>query len=483
MPPELSTPVELSALPSVDRLLGTPSLVAAEARHGHDAVVAAVRAELDAVRAQTRAGQIARVPPMEAIAERVAEALHAEARSSLRPVVNLTGTVLHTNLGRALLPDAAIAALAQAAAAPCNLEFELQDGGRGERDAHVEPLVCRLTGAEAAMVVNNNAAAVFLVLNTLAARREVMVSRGELVEIGGQFRIPDIMTRSGAVLREVGATNRTHAHDYAHALGARTALVLKVHTSNYEVRGFTSSVGVGDLAPLARTAGVPLVVDLGSGTLVDLRRYGLPHEPTVREALAAGADLVTFSGDKLLGGPQCGIVAGRRDLVERLRRNPLRRALRVDKLVLAALEPVLRLYLDPDRLVQALPTLRLLVRPTGDIRTVAQRLAVALANVLSSAYVVEVIDCASQIGSGALPVDVLPSAGVRVHSTSARRNRDRDIQRLSRALRALPLPIIGRIDDHALVLDCRCLVDVDEVVNMLGTSAAAFASASATAPG
>jgi L-seryl-tRNA(Ser) seleniumtransferase len=483
VPPELSTPVELSALPSVDRLLGTPRLVAAVGRHGHDAVVAAVRAELAAVRARTRSGRLVDMPSLESMATRVDEALHADARPSQRPVVNLTGTVLHTNLGRALLPDAAVAALAQAAATAWNLEFDLQDGGRGERDAHVEPLLCRLTGAEAALVVNNNAAAVFLVLNALAARREVIVSRGELVEIGGQFRIPDIMTRSGAVLREVGATNRTHAHDYADALGRRTALVLKVHTSNYEVRGFTSSVDVADLAPLARTAGVPLVVDLGSGTLVDLRRYGLPHEPTVSEALVAGADLVTFSGDKLLGGPQCGIVAGRRDLVERLRRNPLRRALRVDKLVLAALEPVLRLYLDPDRLAQALPTLRLLVRPAADIRPVAERLAVALADVLSPPYMVEVIDCSSQIGSGALPVDLLPSAGVRVHSSGARRNRDRDIQRLSRALRALPLPLIGRIDDHTLVLDCRCLVDVDEVVNMLAASAAVLAPASATTPG
>jgi L-seryl-tRNA(Ser) seleniumtransferase len=480
--PELSTPVELSALPSVDRLLATPVLVAAAARHGHDAVVAAVRAELTELRAGTGAGRTDALPPLEAIAAQVDATLQTEARPSLRAVVNLTGTVLHTNLGRALLPRAAVAALAQAATGACNLEFDLEGGGRGERDAHVEPLVCRLTGAEAAMVVNNNAAAVFLVLNTLAMRREVVVSRGELVEIGGQFRIPDIMTRSGAVLREVGATNRSHAHDYADALGPRTALLLKVHTSNYEVRGFTSSVDIATLAPLARSAGVPLVVDLGSGTLVDLRRYGLPHEPTVREAIEAGADLVTFSGDKLLGGPQCGIVAGRRDLVERLRRNPLRRALRVDKLVLAALEPVLRLYLDPDRLAQALPTLRLLVRAAAEIRVVAQRLAAVLSEVLPPAYAVEVIACASQIGSGALPVDVLPSAGVRVHSTRARRNRDRDVQQLSRALRALPLHIIGRIEDHALVLDCRCLVDVDEVVEMLATSAPALAAASASPP-
>jgi L-seryl-tRNA(Ser) seleniumtransferase len=467
---------ELSALPSVDRLLGTAVLVQAAAAHGRDAVVAATRAALGQLRAGMRETGVP-PPPLEAIAAGIDAALRAQARPSLRSVVNLTGTVLHTNLGRALLPDAAVGALAQAAAAPCNLEFDLASGARGERDAHVESLLCELTGAEAALLVNNNAAAVFLVLNTLAGRREVIVSRGELVEIGGQFRIPDIMARSGAILREVGATNRTHSHDYAGALGPRTALLLKVHTSNYEVRGFTSSVDVAALAPLARDAGVPLVEDLGSGTLVDLRRYGLPHEPTVREALAAGADLVTFSGDKLLGGPQCGIVAGRRDLVARLRRNPLKRALRVDKLVLAALEPTLRLYLDPDGLARSLPTLRLLTRPLDEIEAAAARLAAALTAVLPPPYEAATIACRSQIGSGALPVDLLPSAGVQVRSTAARRQRDRDVQQLAAALRALPRPVVGRIEDHALVLDCRCLLDADAVGQVLVASRADLAHA------
>ena len=455
---------DLSSLPSVDRLLNTGVLLRAQERHGRERVTAAVREHLTALRTTAHANPQAGMPGVEAIAASIEASLDAFAQSSLRKVVNLTGTVLHTNLGRAVLPQAAIAALVEVASHPCNLEYDLDDGGRGERDAHVESLVAALTGAEASLVVNNNAAAVFLVLNTLAQRREVIVSRGELVEIGGQFRIPDIMSRSGAILREVGATNRTHLPDYANAIVPRTALLLKVHTSNYEVRGFTSSVAVEEVAALAREKTLPLVVDLGSGTLLDMRQWGLPHEPTVRESLAAGADLVTFSGDKLLGGPQCGVVAGRRDLVERLRKNPLKRALRVDKLVLASLEQVLRLYLDPERVVETLPTLRWLVRSTDAIRVVARRLADMLAGPLKNGFEVTVVDCTSQIGSGALPVDLLPSAGVRIGSTRARRERDRHVQAVQRALRELPVPILGRLEDHALLLDCRCLDDVESLL-------------------
>jgi len=447
----------LASLPSVDRLLNTTSLQLAQARYGRERVTKAVREHLGALRAAARANAAAELPGLDAIATSIEAALESASRPSLQRVINLTGTVLHTNLGRALLPDSAVAALVAAASHPCNLEYDLDDGGRGERDAHVEDLVRALTGAEAALVVNNNAAAVFLVLNTLAGRREVIVSRGELVEIGGQFRIPDIMTRSGAILREVGTTNRTHVRDYVDAIGPRTALLLKVHTSNYEVRGFTSTVDTGALRAAANEKTIPLVMDLGSGTLLDMRQWGLPYEPTVRAALESGADLVTFSGDKLLGGPQCGVVAGRRHLIDRLRKNPLKRALRVDKLVLAALEQVLRLYLDPERLPQTLPTLRLLVRTTEDIRATAQRLAEALGRELPEGYRAEVVDCTSQIGSGALPVDVLPSAGVRVSSTLNRRDRDAHVLRLKRALRELPVPVIGRIEDHALLLDCRCL--------------------------
>jgi L-seryl-tRNA(Ser) seleniumtransferase len=377
----------------------------------------------------------------------------------LRPVFNLTGTVLHTNLGRAALPAEAQESVVRALSAPVNLEYDLSSGGRGDRDDVVEPLLRHLTGAEAATVVNNNAAAVLLMLNTLANRREVVVSRGELVEIGGAFRIPDVMRSAGSKLIEVGTTNCTHAADYAGALNARTALIMKVHSSNYAITGYTASVGIAELAEQGRARGVPVVVDLGSGSLVDLAQWGLPKEPTVRETIAAGADLVAFSGDKLLGGPQAGVIVGRADLIARIKKNPLKRALRVGKLTLAALEGVLGLYRAPELLAARLTVLRLLTRSLPEIESQARRLLPAVQAAFGEAFAVAAAPMTSQVGSGAFPADRLPSFGLRVDKSRSKRS---SLNRLDAMLRELPRPIIGRIADRALWLDMRCLEAADE---------------------
>lgn len=437
--------------PSVDEVLRSPHCELAIARHGRQATTGAVRQVLERLRRDEGVAAV----PVEAIAERALASLEERERPSQRPVINLTGTVLHTNLGRALLAEEAIEAVVAAMRAPTNLEYEIAAGQRGERDAHVRELIRELTGAEDAVLVNNNASAVLLVLNTLAREREAVVSRGELIEIGGAFRMPDIMARAGAVLREVGTTNRTHLRDYAEAIGPQTGLLMKVHTSNYLVQGFTAEVSPAELAKLGREHGIPFVDDLGSGTLVDLARWGLRHEKTVQDALKGGADLVTFSGDKLLGGPQAGIVAGRKDLVARLAKNPLKRALRLDKLRLAALEATLKLYRDPDRLAQRLPTLRLFTRSAAELRDLAERLLPALSGAVGAGWIVEIVDCSSQIGSGALPLETLPSAGLALKP--AGKVSGSAVEALAAAFRSLPLPVIGRISQGALLFDLRCL--------------------------
>ncbi|HEV8031924.1 MAG TPA: L-seryl-tRNA(Sec) selenium transferase [Stellaceae bacterium] len=447
-----------AALPSVDRVLRAAEATGLIERYGRSLVTEAVRAS---IAEQRRAGKPAAV---DAIVTACGERLAQLTRPSQRRVFNLTGTVLHTNLGRAPLPEEAIAAAAEAMRAPSTLEYDLDSGRRGERDDHIAGWLTRLTGAEAALAVNNNAGALLLALNALAAGREAIVSRGELIEIGGSFRLPDIMERAGARLREVGTTNRTHTRDFEAAIGPDTALILKVHTSNYEIQGFTASVPAARLAALAHEHGLPLIEDLGSGTLASLEDWGLPHEPTVAESLKAGADLVTFSGDKLLGGPQAGLVVGRADLIAALAKNPLKRALRLDKIRLAALEAVLRLYADPDRLAERLPTLRLLARPHAEIEALARRLEPILANALDGIATVSRIETKSQIGSGALPVSLLPSVGLAL-TPQDRSGAAAD--KLARRLRSLPVPVIGRIEGGRVVLDLRCLEDEAEFAAQL----------------
>ena len=437
-----------SPLPSVDSLLRAPEAEVLLIRFGRTAVTAAIRGVLAARRDARAFG----APPGGILAE-VADSLAIRFVRSQRPVFNMTGTVLHTNLGRAPIPPEAAQAAADAMLGATNLEYDLATGGRGERNGHISGLLCELTGAEAATVVNNNAAAVMLALNTLALGKEVPVSRGELIEIGGAFRVPDIMARSGAILKEVGTTNRTHPNDYRNAIGAATGALMRVHRANYAIVGFTATVPTPILGEIARAAGVPLIDDLGSGSLVDLERWGLPHEPTPRESLAAGAAVVTFSGDKLLGGPQAGLIVGHKDVIAAMERNPLRRALRLDKGRLAALEVVLRLYRDPDRLADRMPALRLLTRSRFDIEATAERIRPFFAAAWPGRDV-DIRPCGSQIGSGALPVDLLPSAAVTIGGSA--------LENIRNFLLGLPKPVIGRISGGRLMLDCRCLEPAEE---------------------
>ena len=447
-----SIPDPRRALPSVDRLLEAPAAAPLVGRYRRTHVAAIVRAVLGEVR---RDGTP--VPAEDELIARVAARLAADAAPRLARVVNATGVVLHTNLGRAPLAEAACSALLAAARGAVNLELDLATGRRGERDDLVRDDLCALTGAEDALVVNNNAAAVLLALNTLAAERDVIVSRGELVEIGGAFRIPDVMAKSGARLREVGTTNRTHADDYRRACGPSTALLMKVHTSNYRIVGFTAAVDLPELVALAREAGVPVLEDLGSGALVDLEALGLPHEPVVRERIALGADLVTFSGDKMLGGPQAGVVVGRRALIERLAANPLRRALRPDKLTLAALGATLRLYRESPDLAAALPILRTLTRPLSELEEVGRAAAPLLASRLGQDYRVTIVASECEVGSGAVPAVPIPSRAMAIEHPRI------GAERIAARFRAARPPVLGRIHEGRFLLDLRGIFDAAEL--------------------
>lgn len=448
-------------LPSVDQLLRLEVPGALLTEHGRTLVVKEARALLEGLRAQAVAGTL---PASDVHQQALGAALAARVRSRLAPrmraVLNLTGTVIHTNLGRALLADTALQRLLAVMTSPNNLEYDLATGSRGDRDSLVEELLCTITGAEAATVVNNNAAAVLLTIAALAREREVIVSRGELVEIGGAFRMPDVMASAGARMVEVGTTNRTHPQDYERAINEHTALVMKVHTSNYAVQGFTAAVDEATLAGIAHARGVPLATDLGGGSLVDLAHYGLPREPLPQEMLAAGCDVVTFSGDKLLGGPQAGLIVGSKEAVGRIRKFPMKRALRMSKLPLAALEATLALYLRPERLAQDLPTLRLLARPAEAIREMAEALLPAVQAAVSPRFTVAVVPLLGQIGSGSLPVERLPSAGLALAPAgTSKKGLGTALDALATELRSLPLPVIGRIAQDRLLLDLRCLED------------------------
>lgn len=382
-----------------------------------------------------------------------AERLDRKLTPNLRMVINATGVVIHTNLGRSALPDVAVEAVAAAALNYSNLEFDLASGKRGSRYSLVENLLCELTGAEAALVVNNNAAAVLLVLETLAKGREVVVSRGQLVEIGGSFRIPEVMAKSGARLVEVGATNRTHLRDYEAAIGEETALLLKVHTSNFRVIGFTAEVGLPELLELGKRHGLPVFEDLGSGSLLDFSSFGLAKEPTVEEVVKDGIDVVTFSGDKLLGGPQAGLILGKKIFIDQIKKNQLTRALRIDKFTLAALESILRIYFDERKALATIPTLRMLTMPFGDIDRRARRLCRRLQKVPVGNCIVTPVSTGSRVGGGALPEQDLPSRGV------ALRPKKITVNELEERLRLGKIPVIGRIEEDCFLMDMRTVFD------------------------
>lgn len=455
----------LRQIPPVDEVLQEPVVQQLLEAHPRWVVVEAIRETLEEQRQRVltrlREGMEASVPDLPTLLGQVQLKVLDRSRPSLRRVINATGVILHTNLGRAPLSPEAQASVQEVAQHYSTLEFDLREGTRGSRQVHVEGLLTRLTGAEAALTVNNNAAAVLLCINTMAEGREVVVCRGELIEIGGSFRIPDVMRKAGAVLREVGTTNRTHATDYEEAIGDRTALLLKVHPSNFQIVGFTSEVSLGDLVDLGRRKGVPVMLDAGSGALMDLTPFGLKGEPTVQEALGSGADLVTFSGDKLLGGPQAGIVVGRKVVIDRLRKNPLARAVRIDKLSLAALEATLRSYLDGEKGLGTIPALAMITCPIEEIRQRAERVQAGLQAQAPPSVRVTIEEQRSEVGGGALPAASLPTYCIAIQSPQIAPNR------LEAALRGADPAVVGRIKGERVLLDLRTVRE-DEVGPLIG---------------
>ena len=449
----------LRELPSIDYLLKHARCESLLSRYNREHVTRQCRMVIEQLRIEMRQSRGAAVEVDEDhIIDRIENRILADSRPGHVRVVNATGTILHTNLGRALLSRPAINGMVEVAGHPVNLEFDLAAGKRGKREETLQDLLVELTGAEAATVVNNNAAAVLLGLNTLAEGKEVIVSRGELIEIGGAFRIPEIMAKSGAILREVGATNRTHPADYENAINEKTALLLKVHTSNYKVLVFTAKVTLKQLVTTGGKHRLPVMEDLGSGALIDLSRYGLPKEPIVAERIQTGADIVTFSGDKILGGPQAGLMVGKKDFIGRMNRNPLQRALRCGKLTLAALEATLRRYRQSPDIVQEIPTLRAFTRPMDEIRAVGQALVPKLSAALGSEFLIQIQESTAQIGSGALPTEELPTVVVSIEHPKLGANA------IAQKFRAATPPIIGRIKDDRFLLDLRTTFDSNDLI-------------------
>jgi len=450
----------LRSIPSVDTILERKEIKALLEKYSRGIVLKAIQKKLDKIRQQIVLGHSfttdTKVVQVDVTAMEIEDEIHSFSSPHLKKVINATGVILHTNLGRSLLPDEALKNVREIAASYSNLEYEIDDGKRGSRYAHIEQLLCDLSGAESALVVNNNAGAVLLVLNTLASGKEAIVSRGELIEIGGSFRIPDIMKRSGATMVEVGTTNKTHLVDYEEAIGERTGIVLKVHTSNYRIIGFTSEVDLHSLIALGKKYHLPVINDLGSGSFIDFSPYGLDHEPTVQEVVKTGVQVVTFSGDKLLGGPQAGIIVGKKKILSKLIKNPLNRALRVDKLTLAALEATLRMYLDRETVLQKIPTLRMITLPLNAIERRAHEFKKKLQKQLPSHIEIQVVDDTSQVGGGALPLQELPTKVVAIGSKRI------DVKNIEERLRKNTPPIITRIHKHQIHIDLRTVAEHEE---------------------
>jgi len=441
-------------IPSVDRFLQDLEQDQALAQLPRPLLKDLVGEFLDLCREEIRAGVITDENSLSlaALTARAGAYARFRSRPHFRRVINATGVVIHTNLGRSILADEAVSAVARGCRHYSNLELDLETGQRGSRYSHVEKLLCRLTGAETGLVVNNNAAAVLLVLDTLAKDREVVVSRGQLVEIGGSFRIPEVMKKSGALLHEVGATNRTHLRDYEEAIGEDTAMLMKVHTSNYRIIGFHKEVDLADLVALGRERGLPVFEDLGSGNLFDFSPYGFMPEPTVQQVLKSGVDVVSFSGDKLLGGPQAGVIVGRKEYIDRIKKNQLNRALRIDKMTLAALEATLRLYLDPEAARRKVPTLAMITAGREELQAKARRLRRKLADTLGDLAVIGVRSGYSRVGGGSFPEQDLPTTLVAVTPAGM------DVDCLRQGLLAVDIPVIGRVEEGRFCLDPRTMI-------------------------